>query len=164
MLPTHCLLLFLAADGSSESPVLPGPALISPVLTQSLVSLYLMPAKTSPLGVLPAGPENNALLKGKSVCTQVLPSLFWLEPGASLPANRIPGIPARGMAWEAFQAGWSISCSGSPLQISSYCIPEKGTKSFRACCSSSLCRWRETRRFNNGRLQPKPSALVFTFP
>lgn len=99
----------------------------------------------------PGRTRNKAHLKGKSVCTQVLFSLFWLEPGASLAANRIPNIPARGMAWEAFQAGRSISCSGSPLQISSYCIPEKGTKSFRACCccSSPCCWWRETCWFSN---------------
>lgn len=48
---------------------------------------------------------------------------------------QLPAFPAYqcwGMVWEAFEAGWSISCSGFPLRISSYSIPEKGTKSFRA--------------------------------
>lgn len=139
-----CFLLELPTDfsfvlpsgSSSRSPVLPVPALISSALTQSPVALCLFPAKPSPFGLLSAGGSPG---RG-NVCTQVLPSLFWLEPGASLPASHIPGIPAPGMAWEAFQAGWSISCSGSPLHISSCCIPEKGTKSFRTCCSPS--QWR----------------------
>lgn len=65
MFPTDCLLFFLAAADSSRSSVLPGPAPISAILTQSLDSLWLMLAKPSPPGLLLAGPKTRLISKGK---------------------------------------------------------------------------------------------------
>lgn len=84
----------------------------------------------------PAGPKTT-LLRGKSVCTRVLPFLsVWslLHPYP----NCIPGIPAPGWLLKCLeQAGVSPAQTLPPgMQISSFCIPEKGTESFRACFSS----------------------------
>lgn len=127
LLPTARLLSALSYCCSPSSLSYPAP-LISPVLSTCSVLSLLSSSRT----------QNNARLKGKSVCAKLLP--FFSVCSLLHPyGDCIPGIPDfRWLEKHLEQAGVSPALTLPPwMQISSFYIPEKGIDSFRACSSLS---------------------------